>query len=121
MEESREREDLIALATAAFLAQREVFGNLSTEDAGVQNIISLAISKRVRLFCVRGEDIHHYAAVTSNELTRGRFAGGGIELEFPGTSTPPLRGLVIRRADLRHAYAALRAYAEETGFKPPGT
>jgi hypothetical protein len=91
--------ELIPLARAAALAYGRLFPDERVKDAKTLDLLAVAISARVPLFCQ--QDKENVRAVEQAELARGRFTRGAARLEFG--DRPPLRFLLVPRRELTPA------------------
>ena len=96
--------DWIPLARAAILAHERVFPGHETKDAKALDLLALALSTLIPLYR-RDEKTDEIERVSDELIRAGRFSRGATRLEFP--DRPPLRSLMVSRAELPVALAGL--------------
>ena len=104
--------EFLPLARAAALAHDQLFPDQPIKESKALDIIALALSALVPLF-QRDPENGSLRALSESEMTTGRFTRGATTLEFP--NLPPLRSLVVSRAQLYEAIGNLREDTLVTG------
>ena len=100
--------DFIPLARAAAIVHERLFPEHPGKDAKTLDVIALALSTLMPLY-QRDMESGALHALAEAELAAGRFTRGATTLEFP--DRPPLRYLVVKRAELDRAARALMSDA----------
>ncbi|HUQ73973.1 MAG TPA: hypothetical protein VM183_04540 [Burkholderiales bacterium] len=92
--------DFLPLARAASLAHDRLFPEQPVKECKALDVIALALSALIPLY-QRDTKSADLRKLTEAETAGGRFTRGATTLEFP--DRPPLRYLVVARADLHRA------------------
>ena len=100
--------DFIPLARAAAIVHERLFPEHPGKDAKTLDVIALALSTLMPLY-QRDMESGALHELGEAELAAGRFTRGATTLEFP--NRPPLRYLVVKRAELDRAARALMSDA----------